>query len=491
MKNKTQKPLSKTSLMSGIQCPKNLWLNLNRKDLAEEVDTATQMQFDEGNEVGELARKHFGKGELIDFEYWEYDKAHAATQELIKNGTKVIYEASFLVDGLFARADILKKDKNGWHMIEVKKSTSVKDYHFNDAAIQTHIVESSGLKLKSISIMHINNQVIYPELDDLFVTEEITDEVRSLQKDIVKKIKSLKQVAVSKVEPKVKIGPHCDDPFECPFKAHCWKKVPAKSVFDLPSLNAEKKWELFNSGKQNIDDLDPEDYKSVLKRAIEVTQSKKLFIDKKAIANELKSWAWPLFFFDYETIGPAIPRYEGTKPYGQVPFQFSCHIWTDPKSNKLDHFEYLHTESSDPRSGIVKSMLNGLGSKGSIVAYNMAFEIGVIKKLAEYDKRNSKALHALIDRFVDPLPIFRAHVYHPDFLGSFSIKAVAPALIGEKLNYDNLEVGDGSAAQAWAEKILRGQLSPVELEDITIHLLNYCRQDTLAMVELVKWLLKT
>jgi hypothetical protein len=490
MKTKSNNRLSKTSIMSGLQCSKSLWLNLNHKELAAEVDTATQMQFDEGNEVGELARKHYGNGDLIDLKYWEYEKAHSATQELIKGGSKVIYEAAFLVDGLYARADILKKEKNGWHMIEVKKSTSVKDYHYNDAAIQTYIVESTGLKLKSISIMYINNEVIYPDLAELFATQDITSEVRALQKDIAKKIKELKLVAASKAEPKIKIGIHCSDPFDCPFKTHCWQKVPEKSVFDLPTLSQEKKWELYYGGKKKIDDLDSTKYKSLVKRAIEVTQSKKNYIDKKVIATELEKWQWPLYFFDFETIGPAIPRYSGTKPYDKIPFQFSCHVWASQKAKTLEHFEYLHTEGSDPREGIISAMLSGLGSKGSIVAYKQSFEIGVIKKLAEFDQKNSKNLLALIGRFVDPLPIFRANVYHPDFLGSFSIKSVAPALIGDKLNYDNLDVGDGSTAQAWAEQILRDKLPAKDFDKIVGHLLEYCRQDTMAMVELVKWLFK-
>jgi CRISPR/Cas system-associated exonuclease Cas4 (RecB family) len=483
------KPLSKTALMSSLQCNKKLWLSMHRKDLEAKVDAATQMQFDEGNEVGELAREHFGKGELIDFDYWEYQKAHDRTQELIKSGAKVIYEASFLVDGLFARADILEKDKNGWNMIEVKKSTQVKGYHFNDAAIQTHIVELSGLKLKSISIMHINNEVVYPEIDDLFVTEDITKEVRALKKEVGEIIRKARSVAVAKNEPKVKIGPHCDDPFDCPFKDYCWQKIPEKSVFDLPGLRIDKKWDLFDSGLEAIKDLDSSDYKGNTKRAIEVTKTNKTFSDKKTIARELDQWAWPLYFFDYETIGPAIPRYDGTTPYGQVPFQFSCHVWIKPSAESLEHFEYLHQKSSDPRDGIIAAMIKGLGSKGSIVAYNKAFEIGVIKKLAEYDKKNRKTLLALIDRFVDPLPIFRSSVYHPDFLGSFSIKNVAPALIGKKLSYEDLEIGDGSSAQAAAEMILRGRISGGDLEKAVDNLLKYCRQDTMAMVEIVKWLM--
>lgn len=483
------KPLSKSKLMRGIQCPKNLWLHLHRPALEPKTDTATQMQFDEGNEVGELAREHFGKGVLIDNDYWDYAGAHRATQKAIADGEKIIFEASFLVDGLYARADILKKNRSGWQMFEVKKSTSVKDYHYEDAATQAYIIRSSGLILDSVSITYINNESTYPNLSDLFTSEDITSEVDSLADQIVKKISDLKKLVQKTAEPKIKIGPHCDDPFGCGFKEHCWKHLPKKSVFDLPGLSNDKAWTLIDEGYTKISELNPNDFKGKTKRAIEVTKKKKPYIDADSISAEMSQWQWPLYFFDFETLGPAIPRFEDTKPYGQIPFQFSCHIWKSPKYKTLDHFEYLHADASDPRPAIIKSMLEGLGDSGSIVAYNMAFEIGVIKKLAEFDKKNSKKLNTLLERFVDPLPIFRSHVYHPDFHGSFSIKTVAPALIGDRLSYGDLEVGDGSTAQAHADLILRGQITGKEKEKTIQNLLAYCRQDTMAMVELVKWLM--
>jgi CRISPR/Cas system-associated exonuclease Cas4 (RecB family) len=483
--------LSKSKLMKGIQCPKSLWLATYRSELEPVVDTATQMQFDEGNEVGELARKNEGEGVLIENDYWDYDGAHEATQASIKSGAKLIFEGSFMFEDYFSRADILKKTKSDWHLVEVKKSTQVKDYHIQDAAVQAFIIESSGTKLKTISIRHINNQCIFPDLEDLFSTADVTDQVRSIQKDISKQIKNLKAITSSAKEPKVKIGPHCANPFDCSFKDHCWQDVPEKSVFDLPSVFAKKKWALFESGSVKIADLDPAAFKGVARRAIEVTKKKKPFIDSKAIGLEISKWNWPLYFFDFETIGPAIPRYEDTAPYNQIPFQFSCHVWKSETSDKLEHFEYLHQKPTDPRADLIGAMLDGLGTKGSIVSYNKSFEISVIKKLAEFDSKNRTKLLALTDRFVDPLPIFKESVYHPEFLGSFSIKSVAPALLGQKLSYKHLAVGDGSTAQAWAEQILKGKIKGKDLEKIADDLLKYCRQDTMAMVELVRWLMTT
>ncbi len=480
--------LSKSKIMNGLQCEKLLWLKLHRPELEPEVAEAIQMQYDEGNEVGEKARAFFGKGTLVENDYWDFVGAAKNTSDLISKGIETIFEASFFFDPFFARADILNKRGDTWELIEVKKSTSVKEYHLMDSAIQAWIIESSGLKLSSIQVMHINRECEHPNLKNLFQRVDVTSEVRSLMAEVADRAKNLVKTISAKTEPKKKIGPHCDEPFECPLKGHCWKDVPQKSVFALPSLRTKQKWDLYDSGKTLIADLDENDYKGKIKRAIEVTKSAKLWIDKKPIATEIENWKWPLYFFDFETVGPAIPRYERTRPYIQIPFQFSCHVWTELKSN-LEHFEYLHTAATDPRDAIIKAMLQGFGDEGSIVAYNKSFEIGVIKKLAEYDSKNADRLLALIDRFVDPLPLFQNYVYHPDFHGSFSIKSVAPAIVGASLNYEHLDVGDGSTAQAFANQILRGNLKDADMAPIIESLLTYCRQDTIAMVEIVKWLI--
>lgn len=484
------KLLSKTRLMKGIQCPKSLWLHLNKPELEPATGVATQNQFNEGNEVGEAARKYLGRGTLIENEYWDLEGSIKSTKIAIKNGDKLIFEAAFSYNGFYARADILKKTRTGWQIIEVKKSTSVKDYHYQDAAIQFYIFKSCGIRIDSVSVMHLNKESRHPEMKTLFTVQDVTKEIKESQTVLVSILKKIKLTSRKKSEPQIKIGPHCHAPFQCSFSAYCWKSFPKNSVFDLPRLGTNKAWALVELGTPKITDLDANDFRGNTKRAIEVIKNKKPFINAMGINKEIQNWKWPLYFFDFETVGPAIPRYKGTTPYSQTPFQFSCHIWKSLKNKKLGHFEYLHQSETDPRKLLVESLLNGLGTKGSIVAYNKSFEIGVIKKLADSDRRNEKRLIALIDRFVDPLPILREHVYHPKFYGSYSIKSVAPALLGSKLNYNNLSISDGSTAQAYAEQLLRGKIKGPEAESVAQVLFDYCRQDTLAMVELVKWLIK-
>jgi hypothetical protein len=501
--------LSKSKIMNGLQCERLIWLKTNHPEYAEEISTATRMQLNEGNEVGELARKFFGDGHLIQCDYWDFQTATDETRLAMENNAQIIYEASFLTNNRFARADILCKKNEKWHLIEVKKSVAVKNYQILDSAVQTFIIEEVGIKLASVGLMHIDAKCEYPHLEHLFKTEDVTEQVRMILPTIEDKVKGLNAICNQTIEPLTAIGPQCHNPFDCAFKKYCWKDVPKKSVFDLPMVPSQRRWELYNTGKKLISDLDASQFKGKSQKAIEVTQTNKLWIDTKAIRQELKTWQWPLYFFDFETVGLAIPRYPTTKPYSAIPFQFSCHIWTappDPKigefgpnhhpsestaTTELRHFEYLHTENSDPRPRLIEALVNNFQAEGSIVSYSKSFEITVIRKLAEFSPEHKEMLLSLIPRFVDPLPLFQNFVYHPDFLGSFSIKSVAPALIGDKLNYKNLAISDGFAALAGAELILNDKIQGEKKQALIDDLLAYCQQDTLAMVEIVKWLFNT
>ena len=197
-----------------------------------------------------------------------------------------------------------------------------------------------------------------------------------------------------------------------------------------------------------------------------MVKSGKDYIDKKSIKAELDQWQWPLYFFDFETNSEPIPRFKGDKPYTPIPFQYSCHVWKSPGS-ELEHFEYLHIDETDPREPLVKSIIKNFGKKGSVVAYSKGYEAMVLTNLADRFPKHKKALLFIKSRLVDPLPIIKNNIYLKEFKGSFSIKKVAPALIGEKLSYKDLDVADGTEAQAVVEGLI-----------------------TLAMVGLVKWLFR-
>lgn len=238
---------------------------------------------------------------------------------------------------------------------------------------------------------------------------------------------------------------------------------------------------------QKLDDPRLTDLSPVQQRAVDVFITKKRFIDISGIKNSISSWKFPLVFLDFETINPAIPRYENTNPYQQVPFQFSAHIWKSPDSELL-HKEYLHTDSSDPRPNLIPLLLEACEGDGSIVAYYSTFEKQRIQELAEYSKKDQSKLNGLVDRFVDPLPIFRDCVYDNGFEGSFSLKTVAPTILGEAQSYDGMLVDNGTAAQRAFEEIINSKTLDDRKNQLIQASYEYCKKDTLVMVELVKWL---
>lgn len=361
--------LSKSKFMAGLQCQKRLYLEVFAPEERAETSASTERQFEEGHEVGERARLQFPGGVLIEGEPWEFSKLADKTSDVMKSDASAIYEASFLAEGLFARIDILKRGtkKDSWDVVEVKKATSVKDEHLPDIAFQVYLAKKAGIKVGKCFLMHINNQCVYPDLSNLFTLVDVTKEVASLAKEVEKQISKAKKTLALKSEPNIAIGRHCSTPYECPFMEKCWKGFPKHNVLDLTRSAG---WPYFDKGIVRLSELDSKDFTGVNRRIVEVVKSGKRFIDPNGITSAMKDWKYPLYFLDFETINPAIPRFDGTKPYEQIPFQFSSHILNTSQSKTAEHIEFLHDTSADPREVFVKKLLAAVGTKGSIVSYN-------------------------------------------------------------------------------------------------------------------------
>ncbi len=444
------------------------------------------MQFDEGHEVGERARDHFGQGYLIELKPWDFAGYVRETKAAIDRGEELIFEAAVSTGNLFARTDVLRKVNDKWDIIEVKKSTDLKSDHLDDITIQYLISEKAGLSVNKLFVMHLNRECVHPNLEKLFILRDVTSQVQELALAMKERLNGLWKLAKDKAEPQIDIGPQCEAPYECTFYQHCWKKIPEPSVFNIYKVG-NKKWELYNKGIVNITDVNAEEFSGNTRRMIECTQKNVRFVDAQGIKNELKSWQFPLYFLDFETAMFAIPRYPGTRPYQQIPFQYSLHIWPEKSNGEVEHFEFLHSEDSDPGANLLLSLQKQIGKDGSIVSYNKKFEAGCLTALGERFPEHKKSVEEIVSRLVDPLPIFQSHVYDPKFNGTFSIKTVAPALLGSEASYAGMPIGDGEIAQVTLRNLITKKLGknagPV-IED----LLKYCHKDTWLMVELVRWL---
>lgn len=250
----TQYHLSKSRFVAGLQCHKLLWWKVHEPDAPELVpDQALQAVFDQGTRVGELARDYVPGGVLIDFPHYEIDKKVQATADAIQNGARIIYEASFVADGVFVAVDILERVRGGWNLIEVKSTTKAKPEHIPDVAVQTHVLKSAGLDVNRAYLMHLNRQCRYPDLGNLFsrasLTSEAEDLLPSIPSEIQQQIRMLKGAL-----PEIDRGPHCTDPHDCPFLSRCWTGLPDHHISTLYRIG-KKAFDLEKEGIRTILDL--------------------------------------------------------------------------------------------------------------------------------------------------------------------------------------------------------------------------------------------
>lgn len=475
------KRLSKSKYLSGLQCQKRLWMEIHKPELASPPPPGQQRIFDQGTTVGELATEEFPDGVLIEADYLNIPDAIKQTKEALDNSVDVIFEGCFIYDDVLVRPDIiLRNDLGSWNMIEVKSSTSVKPENIHDVAVQTWVLQGCGLELKQVFLKHINRNCVYPDLSNLFRTENITEPVRAVLPTIPKKLSEYKSM-LDKPEPNVTIGEHCSNPYDCQFVDYCWKDVPEHSIFTVPRLRWTVKERLIAENKIYVDDL-PGSF-SLNDNQLDYLKSlemKKPIIDWNGIAGELDKLEFPLHFLDFETDGPAVPRYDGLHPYEQFPFQYSCHV-LDEEGN-LEHYEYLHESDSDPRQQLAESLVKAVGESGSVIAYNAGFEKGVMSRLAQWYPEYAESLLSIIDRLWDQLDIFRNFYIDYRFRGSNSLKNVLPVIV-RSMSYDNLAVGDGTEAQVTWNEMIRLKNGD-EKNKLNGNLKEYCGQDTLAMVEI-------
>jgi predicted RecB family nuclease len=200
----------------------------------------------------------------------------------------------------------------------------------------------------------------------------------------------------------------------------------------------------------------------------------------------MKALKYPLYFMDFETVNPAIPRFKGMRPYQQIPFQWSVHILKEA-GGEPEHHEFLATDANDPRREFITSLLPILGKSGSIVVYCQAFEERRLAELATWFPEFAERIKKIQSRLWDLLPVIRNNVYHPAFAGSYSLKYVLPALVPQ-LTYVGMQVADGQAAGITWESLGRGCLDQSERKITRKALLDYCALDTEAMVRLVEQL---
>ena len=486
-------PLSKSKILAFRQCPKRLWMEVHRPELREDSADA-QARFQTGYQVGNIARRLYdpeGTGAVIDVDTEGFDAAFARTAELLASFLGPVFEAGFRAGGALAFADVMlptfEHGQSAWRMVEVKSSTSVKDYHRDDMAVQAFVAQSAGVNLKSVALAHIDSSWVYPGNEDyrgLLVESDLTAEALTRSGEVKGWIEQAQRIVAQPAAPDIAVGAHCSDPFECGFCSYCIQGHPQSEfpIAWLPRLSATKRKQL---AEQGVDDLCgvPDDLLSDKQAMIkEHTLAKTVFFDAAGAAADLAPHGFPAYFLDFESIQFPVPIWKGTRPYQQIAFQFSLH--TLGESGLLSQTAFLDLSGDDPSEPFANALIAACGETGPVFVYNAGFEKTRIRELAERYPALAGPLLGIHARVVDLYPIACNRYYHPRQQGTWSIKAVLPAIVPE-LGYDKLDgVADGGMAMDAFSEAIRPGISAVRKSEIERQLLAYCRLDTFAMVRL-------
>jgi hypothetical protein len=480
--------LSKSRLAAFEQCPKRLWLEFHKCELAAcQQDAKAELQ--QGRQVGAIARLDYPDGVMIG-EDGDLGRALQSTQDLVASSDRrPLFEATFSHEDVLVRVDLLIPSGDRWNIAEVKSTGSVKEYQLCDLATQVWVARGSGIEIASASIRHIDTSFLYSHPGDyrgLFVDADQTENITRFVARRPEAVGAAK-ATIRGVEPQIPMGAHCNNPYACPFADYCGRDLPPAPDYPV-TLLPDRKGKLaadamLEAGYADLRHV-PQDWglSGRLKRIHQVTRDGVEYRNVDALRNAIKDWSYPRYYLDFETIGFAIPHWLNTRPFQTIPFQFSCHI--EQADGEICHREFLDTSGDNPSRACAEALVRALGTTGAVITYNASFERGCIKGLAQRFPDLAPALTPIAERIVDLLPLVREHYYHPDMRGSFSIKAVLPARVPH-LSYKALPgVKDGLAAQVAYQEALEPGTPKDRVDKIRSELLQYCHLDTWAMVQL-------
>ncbi|MFN8570876.1 MAG: DUF2779 domain-containing protein [Gemmatimonadaceae bacterium] len=475
--------LTKSEFLVGLQCHRLLWWRRHDANAVElQPDRVLQDLFDQGQQVGALARERFTGGIQIPNDAGREERLQL-TEEAMAAGATVIFEGAFEAEGLFVAADVLRRTEDGWHLLEVKSASQLKEEHLPDAAAQAHVLARNGIPPSSIEIMHLNREFRHGTPGDIFARSDVTASTASISVSVADEVARQLNVLAGPI-PEIRIGRHCSEPRPCPFMARCWPQDPGH-ITRLYNVGPAKAESYMAAGIHRIADIP-----STQKLPFAAQRQRKSLATGRVIVEPTLRAALepfnvaPLGFLDFETISRAIPVWPAMAPWGQAAAQFSYH-------ESLPHGGYRHEEHlaegpQDARPLVAQRLVEATRNAVKVVTYS-AFEKTQIRALALAVPDLAAELFELEGKLVDLLPVVRENVYHPKFMGSFSLKYVLPALVPE-LSYSDLVIVNGLVASVEIARLLfvADRIPPEERDRVRSDLLAYCERDTFATVRLIE-----
>ncbi|MHB8279790.1 MAG: DUF2779 domain-containing protein [Candidatus Humimicrobiaceae bacterium] len=524
------KIISKSKYVAGLQCHKYLWYLINDPQAIPPFDEATQFRFQQGHDVGNLAKSLFPGG--IEIEHGiDIEAELAKSKELvfgksgvaadvtadpmadsatgtISNISKIpkertpLFEPSFTYKNAFARPDIIEPSgPDSWNIIEVKSASSIKDINKHDISFQKYCYEGAGLKINKCYLMYLNKDYIRQGPIDphqFFVMDDVTAEAEIFKPSVEQNINLMLEAISQKTCPEISIGKNCYNPYDCPLKQICWSCLPKNNVFEL-YRGKDIACYFYQNGISAISEIkETSMLNDIQKMQYRAVKENCVFIDRDSIGLFLRKLKYPLYFLDFETLATAIPLFDGLKPYQNIPFQFSCHITQTPDCKPENLYFLAGDKSSNPRIGFLGSLKKALGydnspATGSILVYYESFEKNILKELAIVFPEHNWWIEDATERIVDLYePFGKFYYYNCQQKGSASLKNVLPALTG--ISYDDMEIKNGQQASIRYLNITflkdEKEQDKAQVEKIRKDLLDYCGLDTEGMIFILRELYK-
>ena len=443
--------------------------------------------FSRGNSVGLEAQKLYKGGvDASPPSRFKYAESLNKTKEFIEAGKKIIYEASFQFEGVYAALDILVNENEKWYACEVKSSTKITSTYIMDAALQYFVITQSGIELCDFEIIYVNSKYVRTKkniTEELFTRQSVLKEIIKLQPFIAQKIDELKNILATGIQPEIKLGEHCHTPYNCDFAGTCRGEQKPDSVFYLNGISKNNLYELYYSGIKKISDL-PVNFNFNADQKIQYQTAKlgKEYIEKENINRFTSSIQYPIHFLDFELFMPAIPLYEGTSPYEHIPFLYSLHV-KENKNSELEYFHFLAETGESPIKNFIENLIRDIGTNGDILVFDPTHEKKILNKAATQFPSMKKEIENIIARMKDlAIPFQKKMFYSNEMKGSYSMKTILPLLVPE-LKFSNLAIKNGISALTAFEK-LQTESDLFKIEETRQALIEYCKMDTLGIAKI-------
>jgi len=469
--------ISKTAFLKFEQCSKAFFLYKNHYYLRDKPSVDKQLTFKRGHDIGFLAQQLFPGGINIVEHDSNKERAVAYTKQLIENKTSVIYEATFVFEGILVMVDILVLTDNGYLAYEVKSSLKVSETYIKDACLQYYVVKNCVPKLNDFFIVTLNEGYVFNEtlqIKQLFKRRSILKDALKNEEYIQKKLVDAQFILEQNMIPNVNVGKQCFSPYECDFLNTCWKdKLGDKSIFMLGKMNKDDLFNWYNSGIKTIKDIPiTNDLSKQVRIQIETNINEDAYLDVPAVKTILANIKKPYAAFDMEIWGQPVPVLNGTKPFQKIPFLFTLFS----ESGVQDFF--MEYELDDRRKFAV-SLIEHTNKFASLLVYDKSLESIIIRDLTDLFADLSEDLKKVSKKLVDISEIIQhQYYYHHLFKGNYSLKTVSKVILKEDV-FEQQAIHTGlEAMNAFVSYRIEDNL--FEKQKLKDDLITYCSADTKA-----------